>query len=67
MEWDCDFVCEMPRNLHGPGDNSEIQSSHMAPVLMMKVHRPNLEGALSMCGGTDTVRSKILHVGNDGD
>ena len=30
----CDFISAMPTNLYGPGDNFDLQSSHVVPALM---------------------------------
>jgi GDP-L-fucose synthase len=34
----CDFVAVMPTNLYGRGDNFDLQSSHVVPALLAKVH-----------------------------
>ena len=33
-----DFVCLMPTNLYGPGDNFDLATSHVLPALMAKFH-----------------------------
>ena len=32
-----DFISAMPTNLYGPGDNFDLQSSHVLPALMRKI------------------------------
>jgi GDP-L-fucose synthase len=32
------YVCAMPTNLYGPGDNYDLQSSHVLPALIRKFH-----------------------------
>jgi GDP-L-fucose synthase len=34
----CDFISAMPNNLYGPGDNFDLQSSHVVPALIRKIH-----------------------------
>ena len=34
-----DAICLMPTNLYGPGDNFDLESSHVLPGLMRKFHR----------------------------
>jgi GDP-L-fucose synthase len=33
-----DFISVMPTNLYGPGDNFDLQGSHVLPALLRKVH-----------------------------
>ncbi len=33
-----DFLCAMPTNLYGPGDNYDPQNSHVLPALIRKFH-----------------------------
>ncbi len=33
-----DFLCAMPTNLYGPGDNYDLRSSHVLPALIRKFH-----------------------------
>ncbi len=58
-----DFVSAMPTNLYGPGDNFDLQSSHVLPALIRKAHEAKLAGAPSMqIWGTGTPRREFLHV-----
>jgi GDP-L-fucose synthase len=34
----------MPTNLYGPGDNFDLQSSHVVPALIAKIHAAKTEG-----------------------
>ena len=57
------FISGMPTNLYGPGDNFDLQSSHVLPALMRKVHEAKLAGAPSVpIWGTGTPRREFLHV-----
>jgi GDP-L-fucose synthase len=40
----CNFISGMPTNLYGPHDNFDLQTSHVLPALMRKVHEAKLEG-----------------------
>jgi GDP-L-fucose synthase len=58
-----DFICAMPTNLYGPGDNFDLQSSHVLPALLRKVHEAKLAGAGEvMVWGTGTPRREFMHV-----
>jgi GDP-L-fucose synthase len=35
-QYDCDFICAMSTNLYGPGDNYDLNSSHVLPALLRK-------------------------------
>src|SRR5690606_17200520 len=40
-----DFISAMPTNLYGPGDNFDLQSSHVLPALIRKAHEAKIAGA----------------------
>jgi GDP-L-fucose synthase len=44
-QYSCDFISAQPTNLYGPGDNFELQSSHVIPALIAKVHQAKQDGA----------------------
>ena len=53
----------MPTNLYGPGDNFDLQSSHVLPALMRKIHEAHLRGEAEVTiWGTGTPRREFLHV-----
>ena len=53
----------MPTNLYGPGDNFDLESSHVLPALLRKVHEAKLGGAPEVVvWGTGTPRREFLHV-----
>ena len=57
------FISAMPTNLYGPGDNFDLQSSHVLPALLRKVHEAKLSGAPEVVvWGTGTPRREFLHV-----
>ena len=53
----------MPTNLYGPGDNFDLQSSHVAPAMIRKFHEAKLAGAAEVTlWGSGTPRREFLHV-----
>jgi GDP-L-fucose synthase len=53
----------MPTNLYGPGDNFDIQSSHVLPALIRRFHEAQQRGDATMSiWGTGTPRREFLHV-----
>jgi GDP-L-fucose synthase len=56
-------ISAMPTNLYGPNDNFDLQSSHVLPALMRKMHEAKQSGASSVTiWGTGTPRREFLHV-----
>jgi GDP-L-fucose synthase len=57
------FISGMPTNLYGPGDNFDLQSSHVLPALIRKVHEAKAAGAPEVViWGTGSPRREFLHV-----
>ena len=57
------FISAMPTNLYGPGDNFNLQTSHVLPALLRKVHEAKQAGAGDVTiWGTGTPRREFLHV-----
>ena len=53
----------MPTNLYGPGDNFNLQGSHVLPALIRKFHEAREAGSPSVeIWGTGTPRREFLHV-----
>ena len=53
----------MPTNLYGPGDNFDLQSSHVLPALIRKFHEAKLRNDKYVeIWGTGTPRREFLHV-----
>ena len=56
-------ICAMPTNLYGPGDNFDIESSHVLPALLRKCHDARASGANAVVvWGSGTPRREFLHV-----
>ena len=53
----------MPTNLYGPGDNFDLQSSHVLPALLRKFHEAKqARKSEVVVWGTGTPRREFLHV-----
>jgi GDP-L-fucose synthase len=53
----------MPTNLYGPGDNFDLQNSHVLPALIRKFHDAKMRGDKSVeIWGSGTPRREFLHV-----
>ncbi len=63
-----DYIAAMPTNLYGPGDNFDLESSHVLPALIRKAHEARLAGAAELTiWGTGTPRREFLHVDDCAD
>jgi len=52
----------MPTNLYGPGDNFDLQNSHVLPALIRRFHEAKLRGdSQVVIWGTGTPRREFLH------
>ena len=62
-EHGCAFISAMPTNLYGPGDNYDLESSHVLAAMIRKFHDANAAGAESVTlWGTGAPRREFLHV-----
>jgi GDP-L-fucose synthase len=58
-----DYISAMPTNLYGPGDNFDLDGSHVLPALIRKAHEAKLRGENGIeIWGTGTPRREFLHV-----
>ena len=56
------YLSVMPTNLYGPGDNFDLETSHVLPALVRKVHEAKSEGRPSITvWGTGTARREFLY------
>jgi len=57
-----DFICVMPTNIYGPGDNFDLEKSHVLPALIRKVHEAKVKDRRDVTiWGTGTPRREFLH------
>jgi GDP-L-fucose synthase len=62
-QYGADFISAMPTNLYGPGDNFDLNSSHVLPALIRKAYEAKMASAPSLTiWGTGTPRREFLHV-----
>ncbi len=62
-QYGCDFISAMPTNLYGPGDNFDLDSSHVLPALMRKFHDSIGEADPEVTvWGTGSPMREFLHV-----
>jgi GDP-L-fucose synthase len=62
-EFGFNAISLMPTNLYGPGDNFDLQNSHVLPALIRRFHEAKLRGDETMSiWGTGTPRREFLHV-----
>ncbi len=62
-EYGFNAISLMPTNLYGPGDNFDLQSSHVLPALIRKFHEAKRRNDPSVeIWGTGTPRREFLHV-----
>ena len=56
------YLSVMPTNLYGPGDNYDLQTSHVLPALIRKAHEAKMRGDRSITvWGTGTPRREFLY------
>jgi GDP-L-fucose synthase len=56
------WISAMPTNLYGPGDNFDLESSHVLPALIRKFHDAKTRGDSSVTlWGTGSPKREFLH------
>jgi GDP-L-fucose synthase len=59
----CSFISAMPTNLYGPGDNFDLETSHVLPAMIRRFHEAKAANAPSVTlWGTGKPRREFLHV-----
>jgi GDP-L-fucose synthase len=62
-EFGFNAISLMPTNLYGPGDNFDLQNSHVLPALIRRFHEAAVRGDASVTvWGSGTPRREFLHV-----
>ena len=58
-----DYVALMPTNLYGPGDNYDLETSHVLPAMLRKFHeaKENKDAPVTLWGSGTPLR-EFLHV-----
>lgn len=62
-QYGTDYRSVMPTNLYGSNDNFDLQTSHVLPALLRKIHEARVNDAPSVeIWGSGTPRREFLHV-----
>ena len=57
-----DWISAMPTNIYGPGDNFDLETSHVMPALIHRFHDAKVSGASSVTlWGTGSALREFLH------
>ena len=63
-----DFISAMPTNLYGPGDNYDLETSHVLPALIRKIGEAKAAGAPSVTvWGSGTPLREFMHADDCAD
>lgn len=58
-----DYISAMPTNLYGPGDNFDLEKSHVVPAMIRKMHEAKQRGDANVTlWGTGAPLREFLHV-----
>lgn len=61
-QYHADFISAMPTNMYGPGDNYDLNTSHVLPALIRKFHEAKVSKASQVvCWGTGKPLREFLH------
>ncbi|MEV6317148.1 GDP-L-fucose synthase [Streptomyces sp. NPDC051776] len=62
-QYGASYISAMPTNLYGPGDNFDLETSHVLPALIRRFHEAKRDGAEEVVlWGSGTPRREFLHV-----
>ncbi len=62
-QYGCNYISVMPTNLYGPGDNFDLNTSHVLPALIRKFHEAKVrQDKEVVVWGTGQPRREFLHV-----
>jgi len=63
QQYGTNFISVMPTNLYGPGDNYNLQNSHVLPALIRKFHEAKINGESEVViWGTGSPMREFLYV-----
>ena len=61
-QYGCRFINAMPTNLYGPGDNYDLNNSHVLPALLRKFYEANIHNSPTVnIWGSGMPRREFLH------
>lgn len=62
-QYDTNYICAMPTNLYGIGDNFDLESSHVLPALLRKFHEAKISKQKEVVmWGTGSPKREFLFV-----
>ncbi|MCM2415763.1 GDP-L-fucose synthase [Streptomyces sp. RKAG290] len=62
-QYGASYISAMPTNLYGPGDNFDLETSHVLPALIRRFHEAQHSGAPAVTlWGSGSPRREFLHV-----
>src|SRR5215203_81374 len=62
-QYGCNYISVMPTNLYGPNDNYDLNTSHVLPALLRKIHEAKENHQTEVIvWGTGKPRREFLHV-----
>jgi GDP-L-fucose synthase len=61
-QYGTDYLSLMPTNMYGPGDNFNLETSHLVPALIRKFHEGKTKGTPVVLWGTGTPKRELMHV-----
>lgn len=62
-QYGCDFISAMPTNLYGINDNFDLQTSHVLPALIRKIHEAKINNQSEVVmWGTGKPKREFLYV-----
>ncbi len=67
-QYGTNFIAVMPTNLYGPGDNFDLENSHVLPALIRKFHEAKINGEKTVTAwGTGSPKREFLYVDDMAD
>ncbi len=62
-QYGTNFISAMPTNLYGPGDNFDLETSHVLPAMVRKFHEAKIDDAPNVVlWGTGSPKREFLYV-----
>jgi len=61
QQYGTNFISLMPTNLYGPGDNYDLENSHVLPALIRKFHEAKISGGPVVLWGDGSPMREFLH------
>ena len=62
-QYGCNFISVMPTNMYGPGDNYNLETSHVLPALIRKFHEAKKQEQPGVImWGTGSPKREFMHV-----